>query len=96
MSRERFLAFVTGRQPDPKGTGPYAMMRWFAAARGIPMPDLIGPSRARPLAHQRQDCMALLRRQYGLSYPEIGKMFGDRDHTTVMHGLKASNRREME
>jgi chromosomal replication initiator protein len=30
--------------------------------------------------------MLLVRAYVGLSYPEIGRLFGGRDHSTVIHG----------
>jgi chromosomal replication initiation ATPase DnaA len=51
--------------------------------------EMIGPSRARRLAWPRQIAMALVRQQANCSLPEIGRRFGGRDHTTVMHALCA-------
>ncbi len=49
--------------------------------------DLIGPSRKQPLARSRQIAMYLCRENTDLSLPKIGKAFGDRDHTTVIHAV---------
>lgn len=35
--------------------------------------------------------MYLCRELLGHSYPVIGRMFGGKDHSTVMHGVKKSN-----
>lgn len=50
--------------------------------------DLKGARRWRDVAWPRQVCMMLVRNLCGLSTPPVGKHFGDRDHTTVMHALK--------
>lgn len=50
--------------------------------------DLCGPSRTRTLVHARQIAMYLCRELTELSLPNIGKHFGGRDHTTVMHAEK--------
>lgn len=50
--------------------------------------DLCGPSRTRTLVHARQVAMYLCRELTELSLPNIGKHFGGRDHTTVMHAEK--------
>lgn len=49
--------------------------------------DMIGPSRRQPLARFRQIAMYLCREYTDLSLPKIGKEFGGRDHTTVMHAV---------
>lgn len=47
--------------------------------------DLCSPSRSRQLVAARQIAMYLTRELTDLSLPRIGKAFGGRDHTTVMH-----------
>jgi chromosomal replication initiator protein len=47
--------------------------------------DLCSPSRSRQLVTARQIAMYLVREMTDLSLPRIGKAFGGRDHTTVMH-----------
>ncbi len=49
--------------------------------------DLIGPSRRQPLARYRQVAMYLCREYTDMSLPKIGKAFGGRDHTTVLHAV---------
>jgi chromosomal replication initiator protein len=51
----------------------------------IPLEALQGKSRTRDLVHARQISMYVCRELTELSYPRIGKEFGDRDHTTVIH-----------
>lgn len=51
----------------------------------IPLDQLQGKSRTRDLVHARQICMYVCRELTDLSYPQIGKEFGGRDHTTVIH-----------
>ncbi len=47
--------------------------------------DLCSPSRSRQLVTARQIAMYLTRELTEMSLPRIGKAFGGRDHTTVMH-----------
>ncbi|KAE9632260.1 chromosomal replication initiator protein DnaA [Parasedimentitalea maritima] len=54
----------------------------------IRMSDIIGPKRLRSFARPRQVAMYLSKRLTSRSLPEIGRRFGGRDHTTVMHGVK--------
>ena len=35
----------------------------------------------------RQIAMYILRKEFGMSFVEIGNMLGGRDHTTVMYGV---------
>lgn len=50
--------------------------------------DLTSANRSRSLARPRQMAMALAKDLTSHSLPEIGKAFGGRDHTTVMHATK--------
>lgn len=50
--------------------------------------NLLGDSRARPIARPRQVLMYLLRTHLGIPLEEVGRLVGDRDHTTVMHAVE--------
>ncbi len=50
--------------------------------------DMIGPRRHRTIARPRQIAMYLSKQLTSRSLPEIGRRFGGRDHTTVMHAVK--------
>ncbi len=50
--------------------------------------ELVGPSRRQPLARARQIAMYLCRDLTDYSLPKIGREFGGRDHTTVIHALE--------
>ena len=54
----------------------------------IKLSDLVGPKRLRIFARPRQVAMYLCKQMTSRSLPEIGRRFGGRDHTTVMHGVK--------
>src|SRR5690554_1534319 len=54
----------------------------------IRLSDLIGPKRVRVFARPRQVAMYLSKHMTSRSLPEIGRRFGGRDHTTVMHGVR--------
>ena len=54
----------------------------------IPLSDLLGKKRTRTLVRPRQMAMALAKDLTAHSLPEIGKAFGGRDHTTVLHACK--------
>ncbi len=54
----------------------------------IRLSEMIGPKRVRTIARPRQIAMYLSKQLTSRSLPEIGRRFGGRDHTTVMHGVR--------
>ncbi|MBO6827378.1 MAG: chromosomal replication initiator protein DnaA [Sneathiella sp.] len=54
----------------------------------IRMSDMHSARRARAVARPRQVAMYLAKQLTNRSLPEIGRKFGGRDHTTVMHAVK--------
>jgi chromosomal replication initiator protein len=64
------------------------IQRRVAEHYNIRLSDLIGPKRVRPVARPRQGAMYLCKKLTTRSLPEIGRRFGGRDHTTVMHAIK--------
>ena len=53
---------------------------------GVTAEDITGKRRSREIAVPRQVAMYLCREMTDLSTTSIGRAFGNRDHTTVMHG----------
>ncbi|WP_138422321.1 chromosomal replication initiator protein DnaA [Maritimibacter alexandrii] len=64
------------------------IQRKVAEHYGIRLSDLIGPKRLRSIARPRQVAMKLSKDLTTRSYPDIGRRFGGRDHSTVMHAVK--------
>jgi chromosomal replication initiator protein len=62
-------------------------------AFGISMDDLLSSSRAQPVAFARQVAMYLARELTDATLPAIGRAFGNRNHTTVMHACKRTAER---
>ena len=54
----------------------------------VRLSDLVGPKRVRQIARPRQIAMYLAKQLTARSLPDIGRRFGGRDHTTVMHAVK--------
>jgi len=54
----------------------------------IRLADMYSARRARAVARPRQVAMYLAKQLTSRSLPEIGRKFGGRDHTTVMHAVK--------
>jgi chromosomal replication initiation ATPase DnaA len=53
----------------------------------IPQRDIDSEKRSRPIVTARHVAMYLARRLLQMSYPEIAKAFGGRDHATAMHAV---------
>lgn len=64
------------------------IMRTVADYYGLSMEDITGPTRKREITVPRQIAMFLTREMTGMSLPQIGNVFGGRDHTTVLHSCK--------
>jgi len=64
------------------------IQRKVADYYGLRLSDLLSERRAREVARPRQIAMYLAKKMTPRSLPEIGRRFGNRDHTTVMHAVK--------
>jgi chromosomal replication initiator protein len=64
------------------------IQRKVAEHYNIRLSDMIGPKRLRNIARPRQVAMYLAKQLTPRSLPEIGRRFGGRDHTTIMHGVR--------
>ncbi len=64
------------------------IQRKVADYYALKMTDLLSARRAREVARPRQVAMYLAKKLTPRSLPEIGRRFGGRDHTTVMHAVK--------
>ena len=57
---------------------------WFH----VKIADLKSRRRSKTLVHPRQIAMYLCRELTDASYPEIGRLFGGKDHTTIIHACR--------
>jgi chromosomal replication initiator protein len=64
----------------------------IAGILGFDVAALKGKSRQRPLVTARQIAMYVFRELTDLSYPGIARIFGGRDHTTVIHAVEKIGR----
>jgi chromosomal replication initiator protein len=62
-------------------------------AFGVSMDELLSSSRAQPLAWPRQVAMYLARELTDATLPAIGRAFGGRNHTTVLHAYRKTAER---
>ena len=58
---------------------------------GISEVDLRGKKRSRNLVKPRHICMWLIRKHTSLSFPDIGKIFSNRDHASVQYACNKIN-----
>ena len=72
---------------EPRRISPQFILETTAASYGFSIDAICGPSRTRPLVTARQVAMYLTRELTDYSYPAIGRVFGKRDHTTVIHAV---------
>ena len=63
------------------------LLQEIAVILGYSVESLRGKSRQRPLVTARQTAMYVFRELTDLSYPAIARLFGGRDHTTVIHAV---------
>jgi chromosomal replication initiator protein len=68
------------------------LLEAIATHLGFPVDALRGKSRQRPLVTARQIAMYTFRELTDLSYPAIARLFGGRDHTTVIHAVEKIQR----
>ena len=59
---------------------------------GVTHDELVSPRRSQSVAYPRQVAMYLSRELTDSSLPKIGREFGNRDHTTVMHATQKITR----
>lgn len=64
------------------------IMRKVSEHYNLRIADLLGPKRTRTIARPRQVAMFLAKTMTQRSLPEIGRRFGGRDHTTVIHAVR--------
>ncbi len=66
------------------------ILREVALEHGLTVAALIGQGRSRHIAWPRQEAYYRAFTECPhLSYPEIARRIGGRDHTTVLHGVRA-------
>ncbi len=71
---------------------PSEILKAVASHYGLRVSDMKAKSNAKPVAFPRQVAMYLCRKLTELSYPEIGRLFNDKHHSTVMHSVEKIER----
>lgn len=82
---ERIIRRHAGEQREPSiEVIKRATLKVFPIAKS----DLEGPSKMRGFVYPRQIAMYLCRTMTRKSFPQIGRAFGKRDHTTVLYAFR--------
>jgi len=74
------------QKEEPEALDIDLIIKTVATAFNIRSSDIRGKRRTRNLIKPRHIAMFLVRKHTSLSFPEIGREFGDRDHGSVLYG----------
>lgn len=89
--RRQLLAHEVGRPGQPINSRD--VIHATAIFYGLTVAQLKGPERFASVAKGRHVAMYLCRKLTGESFPELGAAFGNRDHTTVIAGVRGIEER---
>ena len=78
--------------PAPRRLTVARIIEAVAHTHSIRSADITGSRRTRSLTGPRHIAMYLARKHTSLSFPELGREFGGRDHSTVQHGFRKVKR----
>lgn len=85
LAKEVLSSIINVRQKELSSD---IILKIVAEKYNVSLTDIVGKRRTQNVASARQIAMYLCRRLSGYSFPEIGALFGGRDHTTVIHANK--------
>ncbi len=90
LAQQQLADLLTDAEPKPRTDA--ELLAEMAGILGHDIEALKGKSRQRPLVTARQIAMYVFRELTDLSYPSIARLFGGRDHTTVIHAVEKIQR----
>jgi chromosomal replication initiator protein len=90
LAQEQLADLLTEAVSKPRTD--MELLTEIADILGFDVDSLRGKSRQRPLVTARQIAMYVFRELTDLSYPSIARLFGGRDHTTVIHAVEKIQR----
>lgn len=85
---EKDLLTIIKQAGERTELSPQTIIMLVGENYGFSLNDIIGEGRQKDLVLARQLAMYLCRELLGYSYPVIGRFFGGKDHTTVIHSIK--------
>jgi chromosomal replication initiator protein len=87
LAREAFGGVIGDRAAGGRDLSPDGVRRRVAEAWGVSAEALQSKKRTKDLTVPRQVAMFLIKELFDLSLVEIGRLFGGRDHSTVIHSI---------
>jgi chromosomal replication initiator protein len=87
------IAELIPQAGGPAPTTAEQIQESVAAAFGISQAELVGSTRSAGPLRARQIAMLLTREKTELSLPQIGRLYGGRDHSTVLNSLRRAEAR---
>jgi chromosomal replication initiator protein len=87
FAREVLGGTASSPENAASGLSPTAVRERVAAAWGVTTEALQSKKRTKDLTVPRQVAMYLIKEMFDLQLVEIGKLFGGRDHSTVIHSI---------
>lgn len=82
---------LAGRPLRPslrRWSGPQRIIEQVASKHKVTLAEMKGQGRNQRYVKARQEAFYRIRKECGYSLPEIGQLFGGRDHTTILHGIR--------
>jgi chromosomal replication initiator protein len=88
LSSELIAEVIPGASRSATATSVEEIQQRVAEGFGISRAELVGSSRAATPLRARQVAIFLTRELTDLSLPQIGRLYGGRDHSTVLNSLR--------
>lgn len=88
LSAELVAELIPGVEQPAQPTTVEEIQERVSTAFGISRAELVGTSRAATPLRARQVAILLTREATDLSLPQIGRLYGGRDHSTVLNALR--------
>jgi chromosomal replication initiator protein len=88
LSAELIAELIPNREQQSEPTMVEEIQQQVAGAFGISRAELVGASRAATPLRARQVAILLTREATDLSLPQIGRLYGGRDHSTILNSLR--------
>lgn len=96
LARTLYVHPIGPTKPVRRGITSAAILAALSSQTGLQEYELAAPSRTAIVVRARNAGYLVARRKTKKSLPQIGEMFGGKDHTTVLHGIRRAEALEAE